>query len=314
MVAPAGDTSALVASAFVAIGTIPGALVAFPLKRVVNIRRGQGAIPGFKYANVFHCLYQMPAEQGGVGQIWRGVVPHVAGRLLSKPVAFAVNESLLHIPVFQRRTGELREQRGLKSVVRGAVAGGLVSLVTFPLNMASLRLQLDIGGGTLGKRTFTGGRTASVVRQIVREAGIFSTPFCEKGGLYRGFSGSILGAMLYRGTYFGMYDTFRDLVATDAPNAFVKKFVLGWCVTNTAGWVSYPVQVGVVRAQAAVAPRASRNSVTSTAVYKGAVDAMFKVASKEGIGALWRGYGLNLVSGIGGALMLVGFDYAKAYL
>jgi hypothetical protein len=41
--------SALVASAFVAIGTIPGALVGFPLKRVVNIRRGQGAIPGFNY-------------------------------------------------------------------------------------------------------------------------------------------------------------------------------------------------------------------------------------------------------------------------
>ena len=74
--------------------------------------------------------------------------------------------------------------------------------------------------------------------------------------------------------------------------------------------MSYPVQVGVVRAQAAVAPRASKNSVPSTAVYKGAVDAMFKVASKEGIGALWRGYGLNLVGGLGGALMLVGFDYA----
>lgn len=64
----------------------------------------------------------------------------------------------------------------------------------------------------------------------------------------------------------------------------------------------------VVRAQAAVAPPSR-----STVQYKGAIDAMMKVARAEGAGALWRGFGLNFVNAaIGSALLILYDDFYRS--
>ena len=93
--------------------------------------------------------------------------------------------------------------------------------------------------------------------------------------------------------------------------ALLRKFALGWSVTHAADWVTYPLRVGIVRAQAAVAPATSLSGVPSNAQYRGALDAMAKVTAAEGIGALWRGYGLSLATGFAGTVMLVSYDLIK---
>merc|ERR1711915_766476 len=60
------------------------------------------------------------------------------------------------------------------------------------------------------------------------------------GGLYRGFSISAVGIFIYRGMYFGLYDTLKPLLlGKDAGVAL--SFFLGWAVTVTAGLMSYPI-------------------------------------------------------------------------
>ena len=59
-------------------------------------------------------------------------------------------------------------------------------------------------------------------------------------GLYRGFVISAVGIFVYRGMYFGLYDTLKPLVlGSDA--GLVSSFLLGWPVTVTAGLMAYPL-------------------------------------------------------------------------
>merc|ERR1712138_288839 len=59
-------------------------------------------------------------------------------------------------------------------------------------------------------------------------------------GLYRGFTISAVGIFIYRGMYFGLYDTLKPmLLGADA--GVTLSFLLGWGVTVTAGLMSYPI-------------------------------------------------------------------------
>lgn len=61
-------------------------------------------------------------------------------------------------------------------------------------------------------------------------------------GLYRGFMPSVLGIVVYRGLYFGMYDSIKPVVLTGALEGnFLASFLLGWTVTTGAGIASYPL-------------------------------------------------------------------------
>ena len=59
-------------------------------------------------------------------------------------------------------------------------------------------------------------------------------------GLYRGFVISAVGIFIYRGMYFGLYDTLKPLVLGADAGVGIS-FLLGWAVTVTAGLMSYPI-------------------------------------------------------------------------
>jgi solute carrier family 25 (adenine nucleotide translocator) protein 4/5/6/31 len=78
-------------------------------------------------------------------------------------------------------------------------------------------------------------------------------------GLYRGFVPSVVGIIVYRGLYFGLYDSlssfrsslrlFPKLTLVTEPvvlvgaleGSFFASFLLGWGVTTGAGLASYPL-------------------------------------------------------------------------
>ena len=61
-------------------------------------------------------------------------------------------------------------------------------------------------------------------------------------GLYRGFGPSVLGIVVYRGLYFGMYDSIKPvLLVGPLEGSFIASFLLGWTVTTGAGVASYPL-------------------------------------------------------------------------
>merc|ERR1712034_149195 len=117
-------------------------------------------------------------------------------------------------------------------------------------------------------------------------------------GLYRGFSFSAVGIFIYRGMYFGLYDTLKPmLLGADA--GVGASFILGWAVTVTAGLMSYPIDT--IR-------RRMMMTSGSGAKYKGSIDCGVQILKNEGFMSMMKGAGANILRGIAGAGVLAGFD------
>ena len=65
-----------------------------------------------------------------------------------------------------------------------------------------------------------------------------SCPADGIAGLYRGFVISCVGIVVYRGLYFGLYDSLKPALGSYSDN-FAATFVLGWGITNLAGECGY---------------------------------------------------------------------------
>jgi solute carrier family 25 (adenine nucleotide translocator) protein 4/5/6/31 len=87
----------------------------------------------------------------------------------------------------------------------GGAAGASSQLFVYSLDYARTRLTNDAkavnkGGG----RQFNG--LIDVYSKTLQSDGI--------AGLYRGFNISLVGIILYRGLYFGMYDSLKPVLLT----------------------------------------------------------------------------------------------------
>ena len=104
------------------------------------------------------------------------------------------------------------------NVASGSAAGATTSLFLYHLDYARTRLGTDaIGYGrnqNHRQRQFKGLR--DVYRKTLSSDGV--------AGLYRGFGVSIIGITLYRGLYFGIYDTINPVVLVGRLE--VSRFVL----------------------------------------------------------------------------------------
>ena len=94
------------------------------------------------------------------------------------------------------------------------------------------RLANDVKGKG-GERQFNG--LVDVYVKTLKSDGI--------QGLYRGLTVSMVGIFVYRGTYFGLYDTMKPLVlGKDAgvSSVLIISFLLGWACSLTAELTFYP--------------------------------------------------------------------------
>merc|ERR1712150_88537 len=121
-------------------------------------------------------------------------------------------------------------------------------------------------------------------------------------GLYRGFVVSCVGIMVYRGCYFGFYDTLQPILFGDNAS-FIARFLLGYVVSISSGLVSYPLTT--------INTRMMMRSCEAVK-YKGSIDCAVQVIKGEGFMALMKGAGVNILEGIAGACVLIGYDSIKA--
>ena len=103
----------------------------------------------------------------------------------------------------------------------------------YSLDYARTRLANDNKNAKSGgDRQFNG--LIDVYRKTLASDGI--------AGLYRGFAPSVAGIVVYRGLYFGMYDSIKPvLLVGPLEGNFLASFLLGWTVTTGAGIASYPL-------------------------------------------------------------------------
>ena len=119
------------------------------------------------------------------------------------------------------------------NLASGGMAGATSLLFVYSLDYARTRLANDAkSAGKGGTRQFNG--LVDVYRKTLASDGI--------AGLYRGFGPSVLGIVVYRGLYFGMYDSIKPvLLVGPLEGNFLASFLLGWAVTTGAGIASYPL-------------------------------------------------------------------------
>merc|ERR1712166_1356268 len=176
------------------------------------------------------------------------------------------------------------------NILSGGMAGSLSLTLVYSLDFARTRLANDAKGKG-GERQFNG--LVDVYSKTLKTDGI--------QGLYRGFSISCVGIFIYRGMYFGLYDSLKPILLGDKPNAFLS-FIHGWAVTTVAGLGGYPIDT--------VRRRMMMTSGTGVK-YAGSIDAFSQIVKAEGAKSLFKGAGANVMRGMGGAAVLVGCDILK---
>lgn len=112
-------------------------------------------------------------------------------------------------------------------------AGATSLLFVYSLDYVRTRLANDSKNAKSGgERQFNG--MLDVYKKTLASDGI--------AGLYRGFGPSVLGIIVYRGLYFGMYDSIKPvLLVGPLEGNFLASFALGWTVTTGAGIAAYPL-------------------------------------------------------------------------
>merc|ERR1712176_1382091 len=236
------------------------------------------------YNGVVDCLRRVLATEG-VYPLWRGNLANVLRYFPTQALNFAFKDSIKAI--FATPKDASAQRKFATNIASGGAAGTLSLLFVYSLDYARTRLANDNKSKT-GTRQFNG--LIDVYVKTLKSDGI--------QGLYRGFTISAVGIFIYRGMYFGLYDTLKPmLLGADA--GVTLSFLLGWGVTVTAGLMSYPIDT--VR---------RRMMMTSGGgvKYKGSLDCFSQVLRNEGFMSLMKGAGANILRGVAGAGVLAGFD------
>lgn len=271
--------------------------VAAPIERVKMllqnqdelIRTGRLSEP---YRGIGDCFGRTVRDEG-VLSLWRGNTTNVIRYFPTQALNFAFKDYFKALFNFSRdRDGYWRWFAG--NIASGSAAGATSLLFVYSLDYARTRLTNDYkaaaakGGG--GGRQFTG--LVDVYRKTLRSDGV--------AGLYRGFNVSVVGIVVYRGLYFGMYDSFKPVLLTGKlQDNFFASLALGWMITNGANLASYPLDT--VR---------RRMMMTSgeAVKYKSSMDAFAQIVRNEGPKSLFKGAGANVLRAIAGAGALAGYD------
>jgi solute carrier family 25 (adenine nucleotide translocator) protein 4/5/6/31 len=265
--------------------------IAAPIERVKLLVQNQGEMLktgrlATPYKGVVDCTMRTYAEEG-FASFWRGNMANVLRYFPTQALNFAFKDKIKK--AFKVSKKDTPAVAFYKNVVSGGVAGAMSLTFVYSLDYARTRLASDNKAAKKGgERQFNG--LVDVYKKTIASDGV--------AGLYRGFVISCVGIVVYRGCYFGFYDTLKPLMLGDNAS-LMASFLLGYGVTVTAGLVSYPIDT--IR---------RRMMMTSgeAVKYKGSMDCAVQIVKNEGMASLFRGAGANILRGMAGAGVLSGFD------
>ena len=184
-----------------------------------------------KYNGIADCFKRTMADEGAVA-LWRGNTANVIRYFPTQALNFAFRDKFKAMFGFKKEVdGYAKWMAG--NLASGGAAGATSLLFVYSLDYARTRLANDNKSAkTGGERQYAG--LVDVYKKTIASDGI--------AGLYRGFGPSVLGIVVYRGLYFGMYDSIKPVVLTgNLEGNFAASFALGWVVTTGAGIASYPL-------------------------------------------------------------------------
>jgi len=240
------------------------------------------------YNGVVDCTMRVLKSEG-VLPFWRGNLANVLRYFPTQALNFAFKDKVKAIFNVPKTAG--KGTKFAANIASGGCAGTMSLIFVYSLDYARTRLANDAKGKGGGERQFNG--LIDVYVKTLKSDGI--------QGLYRGFAISAVGIFVYRGLYFGLYDTLKPILIGSDASVFIS-FLLGWVITVTAGLASYPIDT-IRRRMMMTSGQAVK--------YKNSLDCGVQILKNEGFMSMMKGAGANILRGVAGAGVLAGFDAFK---
>ncbi|XP_053502044.1 mitochondrial uncoupling protein 3 [Ictalurus furcatus] len=179
-------------------------------------------------------------------------------------------------------------------------AGCIADLVTFPLDTAKVRLQIQ------GESKLAEGAAGVKYRGVF---GTITTMVRTEGprSLYNGLVAGLQRQMSFASVRIGLYDSMKQFYTRGSENAGIVSRLLAGCTTGAmAVAFAQPTDVVKVRFQA------QTRLADGEKRYKGTMDAYKTIARDEGIKGLWKGCIPNITrNAIVNCAELVTYDIIK---
>jgi solute carrier family 25 (adenine nucleotide translocator) protein 4/5/6/31 len=289
------------------LGGVSGAVattLTAPIERIKLVIQTQDANPKIRsgevprYTGMGNCATRIMSEQG-FKRFWDGNLTNCIRYFPTQAFNLAFKDSIKKMfPKYNAKT-EFMGFFATNLASGGLAAAGSMTIV-YPLDYSRTRLASDVGSG---KKTFSG--LYDCMAKTVAGPGGF-------GALYTGFGVSVVGIVGYRGLQLGTFDTITGL------NPWKKdKGLLGAVTTFAAAQTAITIGAGATYPFDTVRRRLQMQSEKPVEehIYKGTMDCFKRVAAEEGLmKGLYKGFLANVVRSVGGALVLVFYDRAKAIL
>merc|ERR1711970_1695384 len=228
---------------------------AAPIERVKLMVQNQGemlkqGIIDRPYNGVVDCTTRTLKSEGPVA-FWRGNMANVIRYFPTQALNFAFKDTVKSM--FKTAKDAPQYEKFAKNILSGGCAGSMSLTFVYSLDYCRTRLANDAKKGKDGARMYNG--MVDVYVKTIKSDGIQG---------------------LYRGMYFGLYDSIKPILLGDNASVFLS-FLLGWAVTVTAGLMSYPIDT-IRRRMMMTSGQAVK--------YKGSVDCAVQVLKNEGFMSL----------------------------
>jgi len=241
------------------------------------------------YGGIGECFSRVIKDEGVIS-LWRGNLANVIRYFPTQALNFAFKDQFKRMFAVPKTAPYWKTFSA--NIASGGLAGASSLFFVYSLDYARTRLANDNkaakkGGG---ERQFNG--LIDVYKKTLKTDGIT--------GLYRGFVISAVGIVVYRGLYFGLYDSLKPIVLRGPlKDSFLASFLLGWGITIGAGLASYPIDT-VRRRMMMTSGQAVK--------YNGSMDCFSQILKNEGASSLFKGAGANILRAVAGAGVLAGYD------
>jgi solute carrier family 25 (adenine nucleotide translocator) protein 4/5/6/31 len=268
-----------------------------PIERVKLLLQVQDASLSIaadkRYKGIIDVLVRIPKEQG-FAAFWRGNLANVIRYFPTQALNFAFKDTYKKLFLNNVDKNKQFWRFFAGNLASGGAAGATSLCFVYPLDFARTRLAADVGKGST--REFKG--LIDCLVKIAKSDGPI--------GLYRGFFVSVQGIIIYRASYFGMFDTAKHVFAKDKKLNFFAAWAIAQVVTVGSGILSYPWDT--------VRRRMMMQSGRKDILYKNTLDCALKIIKNEGMAAMFKGAGSNVIRGTGGALVLAIYDEIQKYI
>lgn len=274
------------------LGGISGAIsktVSAPLERVKLLLQTQHSnkqLTDRKFTGIGDC-FQRTYREEGLLSFWKGNWTNVLRYFPTTAFNFAFKD-------FFNRTfnkWDAKTSPGwftFGNVMAGGSAGACCMFLVYPLDFARTRLGVDIGKGD--KRQFRG--LTHCTMSILKSDGI--------RGLYNGILVSLYSIFLYRGLYFGSFDTGKRMIHDYSNRSFGFKYMFAQIVTIVSETIVYPFDT--------VRRRMMMNSGEGVPIYKTTSECWRRVYNEEGMAGFYKGNLSNMMRSVSSSLVLVLYD------